>query len=245
MRKIYLLLLLTFSISNSYAAEYQNYSHSYSLEDESKKDYDDPFESFNRKVFIFNSILDHLFLKPVAKGYKNIFSDYTRTRVGNVIDNLAVPLSTVNYGLQANIDCTLASFWKFVVNSILGVGGAYDVAEMTGITVESQTFGNVLAHYGVKPGPYVILPIYGSTNMRDVFDKPVLNREMNPVSYHLSRGIENALTATTIVEKRASILEFTDYISKNSPDPYTAIRSAMYQLRESKIDNQCKYQKIK
>lgn len=210
-------------------------NYNYSLTDDYCGDIDDPFISINRKIFMFNSILDHFILRPIAKGYKSILSQYAQDRVGNFIDNTSVPLTVVSNAIQLDPDNTLVSFWRFVINSTLGVGGIYDVATTLNVNSTPQTFGSALARYGVGPGPYVILPFFGGTNMRDIMDAPLFNTQFNPLKQAMHRDFQNTLTAVSLVHKRAEMLEFTDYITKNSPDPYLAIRSVMHQRREADL----------
>jgi phospholipid-binding lipoprotein MlaA len=198
-------------------------------------DIDDPFEPLNRKIFMFNSVLDHFLLRPIAKGYNKMFDENTRDNIGNVFSNTKVPLTMVNNALQGEGNKTLLSFWQFVINSTLGVAGSHDVAKAQGISVEPQTLGSTLASYGFGPGPYIILPFYGMTNSRDMFDLLKANNVMNPVNYALGDNTKLAITAGTVVTERAYILPYTDHISKTSPDPYVAIRTMKHQNRESKV----------
>lgn len=196
----------------------------------------DPYEPLNRKVFIFNSVLDTIILRPIAKGYGKITNDYTKNRVESFVDNISEPLSTVNYALQADVRNTFKSFWRFVVNSTFGVAGLFDVASKVGLRVEEQTFGNTLAHYGVGPGPYIILPIFGGMSARDASDPLISSSLLNPLKYYLHRDFKYGVTAMKIVYSRSKIMPFTDYVSKNSPDPYIAIRNAILNQRESKMN---------
>lgn len=211
------------------------YSYNYSLENNCS-DIDDPFERVNRKIFIFNSVLDHFLLRPVAKGYKYVLNDYTRDKIGNLVDNLYVPLTTVNNVLQADPDNVLISFWQFVINSTFGIGGLFDITSSFGIKkTKHQTFGSTLARYGVSSGPYVVLPFYGSTNLRDIFDFLVFNNNLNPLTQSLHKDFALGMAGITLVQRRAEILDFTDYVARTSSDPYVTIRSTYHQNREQNL----------
>ena len=225
-------VICTLSVAPSYARDANNYDYAHY---DDCNEIADPFEKLNRKIFMFNSVLDHFILRPIAKGYKAILNDYTRDRVSSFVNNIAVPLTTVNNALQLNPDGVLLSFWKFVINTTLGVGGIYDVAGKFGLNVQPQTFGNTLAHYGVRPGPYVVLPFFGGTNVRDIFDMPLMNNALNPIKYKIHDDFLLGLTAVSFVQKRSEILELTDYITKNSVDPYASVRSILSQKRESEV----------
>ena len=198
-------------------------------------DIDDPLETINRKIFIFNSVLDHFLLRPVAKGYRKMFNEDTRDKIDNTFTNAKVPLTMVNNALQGEGHKTLLSFWQFAINSTLGVAGTHDIAKARGLHVEPQTLGSTLASYGFGPGPYIILPFYGSTNSRDIFDKAFANDKMNPLNYGLNSNTRFAISMGTLVSDRAEVMPFTDHISNTSPDPYVSIRTALHQRRESAL----------
>ena len=195
----------------------------------------DPYEKFNRKIFAFNSVLDYIFLRPLAIGYKNLTNDYMKARVNSFVSNIDTPLTAVNYGLQLNYDKTMRSVWRFIINTTLGIGGLFDVAGKVGLPSDRQTFGSTLAHYGVAPGPYVVLPFIGSTNARDMTDSVITNYAFNPLMYYTHRDFEIGLFATNKINDKYNVLSFSDYVMKNSLDPYVAIRSALHQAREGSV----------
>lgn len=196
----------------------------------------DPYEKLNRKIFIFNGILDTIALRPVTKIYIKFTNDYVKNRVSTFLSNISEPLSTTNYGLQGKSEDLFKSFWRFAINSTFGLGGLFDVASKVGLTHEPQTFGNTLAHYGIGAGPYIVLPIYGGTSARDISDPLVSNNLLNPIKYVLHKDFKNGIAAGSILDSRAAVMPFTDYVTQNSPDPYIAIRNAILEQRESKMD---------
>ena len=231
-----LITLFCFVTTNSIAAKdsEDDYSYNYTSLNNRCQIYD-PYEALNRKIFIFNGVLDTFILRPIAKGYGRFTNDYTKSRIGSFINNINEPLSTVNYGVQGNVEGVFKTFWRFAINSTFGVAGLFDVASKFGLTAERQTFGNTLAHYGVGAGPYIVLPIYGDIGARDVMDPLVMNNAMNPAKYPMHSDFKYILTGTNIVHHRNQIMPFTDYVSKNSPDPYIAVRDATLNQREAKM----------
>lgn len=231
-----LITLFCFVTTNSIAAKdsEDDYSYNYASLNNRCQIYD-PYEALNRKIFIFNGVLDTFILRPIAKGYGRFTNDYTKSRIGSFIDNINEPLSTVNYGVQGNVEGVFKTFWRFAINSTFGVAGLFDVASKFGLTAERQTFGNTLAHYGVGAGPYIVLPIYGGMGARDVMDPLVMNNAMNPAKYPMHSDFKYILTGTNIVHHRNQIMPFTDYVSKNSPDPYIAFRNSALNQREAKM----------
>ncbi|MDX1924568.1 MAG: VacJ family lipoprotein [Rickettsiaceae bacterium] len=232
-----LLGVLTFSLT-SYA-ENAKYEFSYDLDvpakDNQCNDLRDPFEPLNRKFFYFNSFLDMIILQPIAVAYDRVVPSFAKTRVGDFVDNIYEPLTAVNFVLQGNFKSAIRSVSKFVLNSTLGIGGTFDIGSKKGFTHKLQTFGSTLARYGARPGPYLVLPILGSTNMRDMWDGIVFDDALNPIKYGIKPGIKNTYTVVRVIQKRQEVLPFTDYIKKTSSDPYVSVRSALHQRRESML----------
>ena len=236
-KTIILITLFLLQTANVYAQkdlDDKKYSYNYASLNNRCQVYD-PYESVNRKIFVFNAILDGFILRPIAKGYGAITNDYTKDRVESFLDNVREPLSTVNYALQGNPSGMFKTFWRFTVNSTLGLVGLFDIASKFDIKAEPQTFGSTLASYGMGAGPYLVIPFYGSASARDFMDVVVLNSALNPVDYFTHEDFKNIVTATRTIHFRERRIPFTDYISKNSPDPYIAIRNAIYNEREGKM----------
>ena len=231
-----LLILALLGTSNVQATENDddNYDYNYASLSNRCQVYD-PYESINRKLFIFNSVLDTIILRPVAKGYGKITNDFTRQRVNSFVGNISEPLSSVNYGIQGNANGVFKTFWRFAINSTFGILGMFDVAGKFGLTAEPQTFSNTLANYGVGQGPYLVVPFFGGMGARDLMDPIILNATLNPAKYPMHRDFKYALSGTKLVHNRNQIMPFTDYISKNSTDPYIAVRDAILQQREAKM----------
>lgn len=222
---------------NSYAARKNkddNYHYDYNAMNDKCSVYD-PYQGVNRKIYIFNAVLDTFILRPVAKGYGKFTNDYTKGRVGSFIANVNEPLSTVNYGAQGKGEGMGKSFWRFAINSTLGIGGLFDVASKFDVKSQPQTFGNTLAHYGVGAGPYIVVPFFGGSSARDVMDSIVLNSALNPIKYPMHSSFKTGLFAVNLVHSRDVIMPFTDYVTKNSTDTYITIRDAIINERESKV----------
>lgn len=217
---------------NATMPEYEDMDFSYGA---GCTDFDDTYEKFNRKIFALNSILDYFLLRPFAKGYNAVLNDYTRARITNALSNLRTPLTTVNNTLQMEGNEALVSFWRFAINSTFGLFGTFDVAGQLGVKTPEQTFGSTLARYGVAPGPYLVLPIFGSTGARDVLDVTVADNALNPFNYFIKKHRQNNIAVVKLISNRGDVLPFTDHIAKTSADPYVAIRSAYFQNREKNL----------
>ena len=137
------------------------------LDDPNKHKSPDPFENVNRSIFAFNSAADKKVLRPVAKTYSNVVPRRARIGVKNFFSNLREPLNLVNNLLQGKGNSALTSGYRFVVNSTIGVLGFIDIAKLQKIEVRREDFGQTLASWGVKPGPYIQIPLLGPSNLRD------------------------------------------------------------------------------
>ena len=215
------------SESNEYKYDYNQFNGKCSVYD--------PYEKLNRKIFAFNSVVDTFLLRPVAKIYGRFTNDYTKNRIGSFIDNISEPVSTVNYTLQGNPEGILKSFWRFAINSTFGIAGIFDIASKFDLKPPQQTLGSTLAYYGTGPGPYIVIPFYGGINARDIADPLISDILLNPLTYSLDKNFMLTVTGVSIIDMRYKLMPLTDYISKNSSDPYIAVRQAIFNQREAKI----------
>ena len=194
----------------------------------------DPFENFNRKVFVVNQVFDQVLVKPVARGYSNYVPDFIQTTVGNFFGNLADVWTAVNNFLQAKPREGMQDTGRVLVNTVFGVAGLADVATKLGFPKHQEDFGQTLGVWGVKPGPYVMLPVFGPSTMRDTVAKP-LDLYADPVNLATSADVEYSLRAMRLVDDRARLLPTTDMIEKVALDPYQFVRDAHFQQREAKV----------
>jgi phospholipid-binding lipoprotein MlaA len=147
----------------------------------------DPFEPMNRGVFTFNEKLDDAVLKPVAIGYRDFTPQLVQTGVGNFFRNIADAFSTVNNGLQLKGRETAESLMRVVVNTVFGIYGIFDVATEIGLQRHTEDFGQTLGYWGVPNGPYLVLPLFGPSTVRDTSVMP-LEFALDPVSNHDATG---------------------------------------------------------
>ena len=126
----------------------------------------DPLEGINRAVFGFNNVADKMILEPASKGYKKLPTPI-QSGIGNFIKNLKLPLVAVNQLLQGQGKNAAESTGRFLVNSTIGLFGLIDVADDLGLEQKEEDFGQTLATWGVGDGFYVVLPLFGPSNLRD------------------------------------------------------------------------------
>jgi len=197
----------------------------------------DPYESFNRGVFDFNYAVDSYLIRPVALGYRYVTPQVVRERVSNVADNLSEPFSMLNAFLQGDFTQGMVSFWRFTINTTIGIGGINDVATTAGLKSRDEDFGQTLAVWGVDSGPYLILPIFGPSNGRDAFGK-LAGWFMDPVTYVVDdNGTSFAIAGGKALVTREALLDPIDDIYASSLDPYASFRSIYQQRRLAQIDN--------
>lgn len=196
----------------------------------------DPYENLNRKVFVVNQVFDQVLLKPVAKGYSNYAPDFIQTTIGNFFGNLADVWTAVNNFLQGKPREGIQDTGRVAVNTVFGVAGLADVATKLGLPKHQEDFGQTLGVWGVKPGPYVMLPLFGPSTMRDALAKP-LDLYADPLNLSTSADVEYSLRATRLVDDRARLLPTTDMIEKVALDPYQFVRDAHFQQREARVND--------
>jgi phospholipid-binding lipoprotein MlaA len=189
----------------------------------------DSFEIFNRKVFAFNDTLDRVVLKPVAKTYTAVVPDPLEKGILNVFSNFNEITNVVNGLLQAKFSEAGRDSARFVINTTIGVGGLFDVAQRAGLEKsEGEDFGQTLAVWGVAEGPYLMLPFVGPSTLRDAPSKFVDNFA-NPVGYHDNVSVRNSARALDLLAVRADLLSLDDVISG---DRYLFVRDVYLQRRE-------------
>jgi phospholipid-binding lipoprotein MlaA len=188
----------------------------------------------NRSITKFNDALDDNVLKPVATGYRDYTPELVQTGVGNFFRNLSDVLSTVNNGLQLKGRDTAESLMRVVVNTIFGIYGIFDVATPIGLERHPEDFGQTLGHWGVPDGPYLVLPIFGPSTVRDSAVLP-LELELDPVNNHPDVAERNAAMVTRIVDKRATLLKTTNLLSGAAIDKYSFTRDSYLQFRRNQI----------
>ena len=214
-------------------------------------DNNDPYESTNRAVFAFNEDLDELIFKPVARGWRKI-PDFPRKNLSNLAETATAPLDIANSILQFDIESIRLTLSRFLINITFGIGGMYDVAstkEFGNIEKRNEDFGQTLATWGVKEGPYVMLPIFGPSNIRDAVGRG-MDTIFNPVTFVFrmnNLGFESRLPQPVVsgVSTREKYMDYVDEIKESSLDFYATMRSLYRQKRVKDIGNgKKKIQKI-
>lgn len=196
----------------------------------------DPHEAINRKFFVINSTLDKVIIRPVSKVYGALVPGPIRLIFRNGLRHLEAPGDVINYVLQGNPKEAGTTLKRFVINSTLGIGGAFDIADHLGTPYNPTDFGLTLADWNVGEGRYIVHPLIGPSTARDSFGR-LVDIIFSPQSYFgliadfnfygvISRGVG-------VVDKRNRNGELIDNIIFASPDPYVTLRSTYLQRRRS------------
>jgi phospholipid-binding lipoprotein MlaA len=194
----------------------------------------DPLERMNRATHRFNDSVDRAVLKPVATAYRDHVPQFIRSGVNNFLDNLAFTTTIVNDLLQLKVKDTLVDLGRFTVNSTLGIGGLLDPASHFGIPRNDEDFGQTLGRWGVPPGPYVVLPFFGPSTVRDAPSIYVDVQTDLRIGDWLTTEQEWALVGLSFVNRRAELLSF-DASMDSAYDRYAFIRNAWLQRREYQV----------
>jgi phospholipid-binding lipoprotein MlaA len=195
----------------------------------------DPLEPVNRAVFEFNEFIDALILVPVAHLYRVFIPRPVREGVGNVLSNASSPVILANDLLQGEWERAEVTFGRFMLNTIIGVGGLVDVATMVGMPEgHYEDFGQTLAVYGVGEGPYLMLPLFGPSNPRDLAGR-VVDIAFDPIALFAPTEATLSRSATEGVQLREQNIETVDELRRTSLDFYAAVRTWSRQLRAAEI----------
>jgi phospholipid-binding lipoprotein MlaA len=198
-----------------------------------KPDPRDPWERFNRTSYAINDALDRAALKPVAKAYKKVTPRFVRTGVNNFFSNLDNISTVINDVLQGKGKQAGRDSARFLMNTTLGLGGLFDPATAAGLEKNDEDFGQTLGKWGVKSGPYLMLPVLGPSTLRDSIAR-VPEQYTNPVQYLEDDSTRYIITGIGVIDMRAGLLDLDAQIEK-SYDKYAFIRNAWLQRREYQV----------
>lgn len=200
----------------------------------------DPWEQTNRAIFTFNDRLDTAFIRPVAVAYRDAVPQPVRLGAGNALRNLTEPWSFGNRVLQADAPNAYRTFWRFVFNSTVGLGGLIDVAarEDERLAYNPADLGQTFGVWGIAPGPYMVLPVLGPSTVRDsaglvgrFFGDPVGRFQTNN-GYWWAGIVQYAWLN---LDTRVALLEGVDELKRSSFDYYATVRNLYGQTRRADI----------
>ncbi len=184
----------------------------------------DPWESWNRGVYRFNSAMDKAIARPAARAYVKVVPHPIRTGVSNFFANINTPTVMINDALQGKFLAAANDLGRFVLNTTVGIAGVLDPATSAGLDRNEEDFGLTLGHWGVHPGPFVELPILGPSDLRDGPAK-VVDAYTKPTQYIKNPYIAYGIYLPYLVDLRAGLLPLDETL-RNVYDPYAFVRDA-------------------
>jgi len=202
------------------------------------EDFNDPFEDTNRAVFGFNQVVDRNVLVPVAEAYRTVLPSPVRTAVHNFLQNLDGPVIFANDVLQGQVGLAANTIVRMALNTTIGIAGLVDVATQIGVPYHSNDLGVTLANWGVVEGPYIIVPVLGPSNPRDLAGR-VGDGFADPGDYvafqHQLLVAVVAREVTSGIDERSRNIESLADIERTALDYYATIRSLYRQRRQAQI----------
>jgi phospholipid-binding lipoprotein MlaA len=185
----------------------------------------DPIEGFNRRVYAFNYYFDKFIYLPIVNTYEFITPNYVEDRVSNFVDNVFEFSNFFNNLLQFEFEDTGITLVRFVINTTIGVGGLWDRATECGLERQTEDFGLTLAHHGVGNGPYLVLPVFGPSNLRDttglVVDAVTFS-QAGPPAWVDDEDATLIFNVVTAIDKRHR--QSFRYYQNGTPFEYDSIR---------------------
>nr|WP_057925471.1 VacJ family lipoprotein [Burkholderia ambifaria] len=191
----------------------------------------DPLEPMNRAMYKFNDTVDTNIAVPIAKGYQKITPTPMRTAISNFFSNLGDLGNMANNLLQLRITDATQDLMRVAMNSVFGVGGLIDIATPAGLPKHHQDFGLTMARWGMPSGPYLVLPVFGPSTIRDGVGRAVDVR-FNLLNY-IEPAVRNPMYIAQFISARSDLLGATDLLKQAALDPYSFVRDAYLQQRKS------------
>lgn len=194
----------------------------------------DPLEPWNRGVYKFNNAVDRAVLKPAATGYQKLVPSPVRTGIGNFFSNLADVWSMVNHALQGEMGYAGKTALRVSLNTVLGIGGLFDVATPAELTAPRADLGQTLGKWGVPTGPYLVLPVLGPSTLRDGVGT-ITATYYDPVNRVSDNATRNVLIGTRLINIRSQLLNTTETVDDIALDEYTFFRDVYLKRRQNMI----------
>ena len=201
-------------------------------------EFNDPFEDTNRAVHAFNKGFDQAVFRPVSKAYGTAVPGYVRQRLNNVQSHFSLPSDTINAALQGRGESTVHNFFRFVVNTTVGVFGVFDPATSMGLEDRSTDFGETLFVWGTGEGAYLEVPLFGPYTQRDLVGE-VVDVVLNPLSFISLSPPESYIPAGTYITEamdyRYEFADTVDGILYESADSYAQMRLIFLENRRFRL----------
>jgi len=196
----------------------------------------DPFEGYNRHMFGFNEDFYEGLMRPLVREYRDFVSEDTRIGISNMFDNAMAPLKLLSSLLQGDIAKSARVINRTLINTTIGLGGILDVASEVGIDDVNEDMDQVLGAYGVPTGPYVVIPFFGPSYVRNIFGRAGGMFISPTVNFSPDVGVGAALTLTEQVNDTSFIVDDIDQMGESTIDKYESIRDFYGQYRDRLVN---------
>ena len=197
----------------------------------------DPIEGFNRAMYKFNEGLDRVIFKPVAKGYRAVVPGPVDKGISNFFGNLEDVVTTVNDLLQFKFRQGGSDAMRVLLNSTIGILGFIDVASSIGFEKNNEDFGQTLGYWGMGQGPYLMLPVFGPSTLRDITGRVVDAAAFDPMYKIDHVPTRNTLRAIEGVDNRADLLGASSVLEEAALDKYNFLKESYFQQRENAVND--------
>jgi len=195
----------------------------------------DPFEPFNRAMFSVHEVVDGNVVKPIAEGYVKFVPELIRTGVANFFGNIDDLFIGINNVLEGNGYRAGDDFGRVLLNTTFGLGGIFDLASMMGIEKHNQDFGITFGKWGIEQGPYLFVPLFGPTTVRDGTGT-VIRYFLGPVTYIITDvPVRNIVYGVGYANVRSQALETEKVVDTAAIDKYRFIRNAYLRARQAQV----------
>jgi phospholipid-binding lipoprotein MlaA len=199
----------------------------------------DPFEPFNRLMFKINNALDKVFLVPISMAYKHVFPTFLQRGIANFVCNFFSPVAVINFILQGDSEHVVKTTFRFIINTIFGFFGFFDTASKMGLNKKETSLGDTFKKWGAKPGPYLVLPIFGAGSFRSSLGK-IMQLPIDPMAQislfnykkNTRRRLYYMIYGANVIVKRVSMLDIMMELEKTSNDMYITTRSSIMSIEK-------------
>ena len=197
----------------------------------------DPLEPFNRLMFKVNNALDKVFLIPLSMTYKHIFPNFLQIGIANFASNFFSPIDFINFVLQGDSEYVVKTAFRFIVNTLFGFFGTVDVAAKMGLDKKNTNLGDTFKKWGMKSGPYLVLPVLGPGSFRSGVGS-IMQLPIDPIAQislkhwkkNTRRKLYYCIYGANVVVKRANLLDIMFEMEETSDDMYVTTRNAIMSL---------------
>jgi phospholipid-binding lipoprotein MlaA len=198
------------------------------------EDPDDPWEPFNRKIFAFNDFLSRHALEPVGRGWAWLVPKFVRDSIARVYENARTPVVMVNDLLQGKPREAGVDLARLILNSSVGLAGLMDPAAAIGLEANQEDFGQTFGVWGIPPGPYLVLPLFGPSSPRDAVGRAADGAAV-PVGFFVPLWVTASIATLDLTNSYSFSWQDIQTERSEAFDWYAAVRNAHVSRRDDLV----------